>query len=72
MKLKTACNIALDCGLNTIGEAIMNIDIHATSVFSYREMNKDLAELYKDAKGIDLEAKIKQVFPDLKEENPND
>lgn len=72
MKLKTACGIALDCGLNTIGEAIMNIDIHATSVFSYSEMNKELAELYEDAKGIDLEAKIKQVFPDLKEENPND
>lgn len=72
MKLKTACGIALDCGLNTIGEAIMNIDVHAISVFSYSEMNKELAELYEDTKGIDLEAKIKQVFPDLKEENPND
>lgn len=68
MKLKTACGIALDCGLNTIGEAIMNIDIHAISVFSYSEMNKELAELYEDAKGIDLEAKIKDQFPDLEDD----
>ena len=29
MKLKTACELAEECGLYTIGEAIMNIEIHA-------------------------------------------
>lgn len=68
MKLKTAFGIALDCGLNTIGEAIMNIDMHSICIFSYDAIDKELTELYEDAKGIDFERKIKDQFPDLEDD----
>ena len=50
MKLKKACEIAHACGLETIGEALFNIELHAMSIFDYTEINKELNELYKEAK----------------------
>ena len=29
MKLKQCIDIAEDCGLNTLGDAVLNVDIHA-------------------------------------------
>ena len=55
MKVKEACEIAEECGLETIGEAILNIEIHATSLFLYSELNKELRELYEDAKNYRME-----------------
>ena len=48
MKVKEACEIAEDCGLETIHEAIRNIQIHAGCLFSYKELDKELKELYED------------------------
>lgn len=48
MKLYDACKIAVGCGLETIGEAIMNIELHSSSIFSYEELTDELDELYKD------------------------
>lgn len=50
MKVKEACEIAEDCGLETIREAIFNIELHAISLFSYDVLNKELSELHEDAK----------------------
>lgn len=58
MKVKKACEIAEDCGLETIGEAILNIDIHAISLFSYDELNKELSELYEDAKNYHMDDSV--------------
>ena len=45
MKLQTAIEIAKNCGLETAGEAIFNIKIHAVNLFSYSDIQKELAEL---------------------------
>lgn len=52
MKLINAVDIAKSCGLNTIKEAFANIDIHATMVFSYKEMEGELQELYVEVKNL--------------------
>lgn len=48
MKLKEACGIAGACGLSTVGEAITNITFHATSLFPYDEIDKEIEELMID------------------------
>ena len=52
MKLKAACELAFTCGLGTVGEAVTNIDHLATRIFEWENMNKELAELYKEAEGL--------------------
>lgn len=38
MKLIEALNIAKACGLNTVGEAVMNIRLHAVSLFPFEDL----------------------------------
>ena len=45
MKIQTAIEIAKDCELETVGEAIFNIKLHAVNLFSYSDIQKELAEL---------------------------
>nr|DAT57151.1 MAG TPA: hypothetical protein [Caudoviricetes sp.] len=45
MKIQQALEIANDCGLETVGEAILNIVIHAPNLFSYYDVDKELNEL---------------------------
>lgn len=46
MKLQEALETARDCGLETAGEAIRNIEIHAGSLFSLYDTEKELKELH--------------------------
>jgi len=50
MKLKTAIEIAKDCGLKTVDEAMDNINYHAMNVFAYENITKELKEMYDDFK----------------------
>lgn len=45
MKLKKALEIGIDCGLETVGECVLNIQMHAGNLFSYPDMEKELGEL---------------------------
>ncbi|XZN14430.1 hypothetical protein ACSW9O_15295 (plasmid) [Clostridium perfringens] len=54
MKLKKAIKIGKECGLETIGEAILNIDMHSMNIFSYDEILKEIGELYRDFKNSGL------------------
>ena len=45
MLLKTALEIAEECGLEQIGDAVMNIRLRAGQIFSYTEMGEELEEL---------------------------
>lgn len=65
MKLSKDCDIGLACGLRTLREAVVNIDLHATSIFSYDEIVKEMAELYKELAKYDEDALIADVFPEL-------
>ena len=65
MKLREACNIGLACGLETLGEAVMNIQIHAMNIFTYDEMVKEINELVSECTIYDANSKILDVFPEL-------
>ncbi|MDU4051162.1 MAG: hypothetical protein E7H33_09620 [Clostridium perfringens] len=54
MKLKRAIKIGKDCGLETIGEAIYNVDLHATNIFDHDKIEEELKELYNDFKNSGL------------------
>ena len=58
MKEKEECEIANECGLKTIGEAILNIELHAVSLFSYDELYEELTELYEDAKNYHMDVSV--------------
>ena len=48
MKLALARDIGYDCGLSTDAECIANIELHATSLFDYKEMEAEIKELYDE------------------------
>lgn len=50
MKFKEALEIAKDCDLETVGEAILNIKIHAGNLFDYGEEASEYKELCDDFK----------------------
>lgn len=54
MKLQTALEVAKDCGLATVGEAIYNVKIHAGNLFSYSDIRKEIAELENAWNGQNL------------------
>jgi hypothetical protein len=59
MKLLKAFAIARGCELNTVDEAIANIEHFATMIFKYGEINKELIEMvtqFKEYKFIGTEA----------------
>lgn len=48
MKLLDALELSEACGLTILGEAKMNIELHAPSLFSYDELNNELNELNEE------------------------
>jgi hypothetical protein len=50
MKLKEAIELGHDCGLETVEECIRNVEIHATMLFKYEDINKELNELHNEWK----------------------
>lgn len=48
MKLVNALDIAHGCNLETVGEAIYNIRLHATNLFAYDEAQKEYDELISE------------------------
>lgn len=53
MKLKEACELGKEIGCRTVGEAILNVEHSATSLFKWSEMAEELRELVEEAKDID-------------------
>ena len=52
MKLKTACEIADACGLETVGQAVMNAERHYDALVSINTMHEEFEELYREAKAL--------------------
>lgn len=46
MKILDALLIGEDCGLETVGEAVYNVELRAISIFSYYELEEELRELH--------------------------
>lgn len=49
MKLREACEVAKGAGLKTVGEAVLNIELHASMFWPYDKMAFELVELVKEA-----------------------
>lgn len=54
MKLKDALEIGQECGLTDVGEAVLNIQMHAMNIFTYGEEKQELEELIKAVKDNDF------------------
>ena len=67
MKLKLCLEIAKDCNLETVGEALYNIRMHAGNLFAYAEINKELEELQKEFENakVSENAKVEEVLVKL-------
>ena len=66
MLIKEACEIGVACGLETLGEAVLNIKIHHANLFLNKEIQKEIGELEEDMNKYNQDDKIVDVFPDLK------
>jgi hypothetical protein len=53
MRLRAAVELGVECGLRTVGEAVLNVELHAPSLFEYTSLNKELDELAEDYKTVD-------------------
>lgn len=69
MKLYDACDIGKACGLETVGEAVLNISMHAISIFAYDQLNDELNELYSEADAYDDATPIATIL--AKQGKPN-
>ena len=77
MKLCDALDLGKECGLETVSEAITNIEIHGISLFLYIEMNKEYDELYAELEdyikiGGSLQESINNALKRLNGEKPNE
>ena len=56
MKLKDCLELAGECGLPTLGEALDNVWLHAGNLFLYDEMRQELDELKADLSKFGLDS----------------
>lgn len=55
MKLKEVCEIADACGLETVGQAVINAELHYDALVFIDAMDKEFEELYREAKTLGSE-----------------
>ena len=58
MRLKKCLEIGRDCGLKTVRDSYVNIDLHAINIFKYDEIYKELKELIEEFNNLYNEGKI--------------
>lgn len=72
MKLREACDIGYACGLETVDEAVLNIEIHASNIFSYADAASEIYELMEEVKPyIDTDTKILSLYPEFADMREN-
>ena len=62
MKLNEACRIGKKAGCQTVGEAILNVEIHATSMFKLSDMVEELLELAEDSESYADDVLINDIL----------
>lgn len=66
MTLKEACNIGYTCGSETVYEAVLNIETHASNIFPYGDASAEIYELVQEAKSYkDTGIKILSLYPEF-------
>lgn len=68
MKLIKALEIAKDCELETVDDAIKNIYYHSMNLFAYEDMNREEIELNNDfvSSGLKLTDSVESALAELK------
>lgn len=51
-QLKSALEIGIECGLHTVSEAMLNIKLHAQSMFAYSEIESRLDQLHLESEDV--------------------
>lgn len=54
MKARDCLEIGRDCGLDTVGEAFLNIVFHAMNIFEYEKEEEEIGELIRSYKNNNL------------------
>lgn len=62
MTLKEAYEIGKKSGCRTVGEVILNIEIHATELFKSGNMIEELIELAEDARDLSDDVLMEEVI----------
>ena len=62
MTLKEACEIADACGLETVGEAVVNAELHYDALVSISDADKEFAELYREAEALGPDWESKSIY----------
>ena len=70
MKLKECLEIGKECRLTTWEECYDNVYLHASNIFKYDEINKEILELQKDMFAINSD-KFCEIFNATKEDLVN-
>lgn len=68
MNLREACRLGLLCGLQTMDEAWLNVQLHSLNLFVYEHMDDVLSSLEEKFSRYNPDTKILDVFPDLEDE----
>lgn len=68
MKLKDALWIGEACGLETVGESLLNIQLHAMNIFTYGEEQREYDEIIRECKllGVSRGDRIDKWLSQLK------
>ena len=74
MRLFTCLDIANACGLETVDEAIYNIELHATSAFVYDKIDEEISEIYQEVqfRKINSEMTINEALNIINEQDGSD
>ena len=64
MRLFTCLDIANACGLETVDEAIYNVELHAMSIFVYDKIDEEISEIYQEVqfRKINFEMTINEAL----------
>ena len=66
MTLKEVCELADACGLETVGEAVMNAELHYDALVLIDDMDKEFEELYREVKALGPEWESVSIYTIVK------
>ena len=62
MTLNEVCELADACGLETVGEAVMNAELHYNALVSISDFDQEFEELYREVKALGPEWESKSIY----------
>lgn len=66
MTLKEVCELADVCGLETVGEAVMNAELHYDVLVSISEMEEEFEKLYREVRELGDDWKSVSIYTIVK------